>query len=86
MKSETNFLINLSGSSPPTGAKLKIFTVAGRVIKTINVNLSIGYNQIYWDGKDADGDYIANGVYLYKLIIDGNNKKETALQKLVVLK
>jgi hypothetical protein len=86
MKSETYFLINLSGGTPPSGAKLKIFTVAGRVIKTINVNLSIGYNQIYWDGKDADGDYIANGVYLYKLIIDGNNKKETALQKLVVLK
>jgi flagellar hook assembly protein FlgD len=60
--------------------------VAGRLIKTIDTPLNIGYNQIYWDGRDADGDYIANGVYLYKLIIEGNSKKETSLQKLVVLK
>ncbi|HWQ81221.1 MAG TPA: C25 family cysteine peptidase [Ignavibacteria bacterium] len=86
MKNETLFLVNLSGEHPPSAAKIKIFTVAGRVIQTINANLSIGYNQIFWDGRDADGDYIANGVYLYKLIIEGDNKKETALQKLVILK
>jgi flagellar hook assembly protein FlgD len=86
MRNETNFLINLSGNMPPSSSKLKIFTVAGRLIKTIDTPLNIGYNQIFWDGRDADGDYIANGVYLYKLIIEGNNKKETSLQKLVVLK
>ncbi len=86
MKTETLFLVNLSGSYPPSSAKIKIFTVAGRNIKTIETNLSIGQNQIPWEGRDADGDYIANGVYLYKLIIEGNGKKETALQKLVILK
>ena len=86
MKSETNFVINLSGNLPPSSSKIKIFTVAGRLIKTIETPLNIGYNQIFWDGRDADGDYIANGVYFYKLIIEGNNKKETSLQKLVVLK
>ena len=25
-------------------------------------------DRIYWDGKDRDGDEIANGVYLYKII------------------
>jgi len=86
MRNETNFIINLSGNLPPSNSKLKIFTVAGRLIKTIDAPLNIGYNQISWDGRDADGDYIANGVYLYKLIIEGNSKKETSLQKLVVLK
>lgn len=86
MKNETNFVINLSGNMPPSMSKIKIFTVAGRLIKTIETPLNIGYNQIFWDGRDADGDYIANGVYFYKLIIEGNNKKETSLQKLVVLK
>jgi hypothetical protein len=86
MKNETNFVINLSGNMPPSMSKIKIFTVAGRLIKTIETLLNIGYNQIFWDGRDADGDYIANGVYFYKLIIEGNNKKETSLQKLVVLK
>jgi hypothetical protein len=86
MKNETNFIINLTGNMPPSSSKLKIFTVAGRLIKTIETPLNIGYNQVFWDGRDADGDYIANGVYLYKLIIEGNSKKETSLQKLVILK
>jgi hypothetical protein len=86
MKNQTNFIVNLSGNLPPSMSKIKIFTVAGRLIKTIETPLNIGYNQIFWDGRDADGDYIANGVYFYKLIIEGNSKKETALQKLVVLK
>jgi hypothetical protein len=86
MKNETNFIVNLSGNMPPSMSKIKIFTVAGRLIKTIETPLNIGYNQIFWDGRDADGDYIANGVYLYKLIIEGNSKRETSLQKLVVLK
>ncbi|MFA7360230.1 MAG: C25 family cysteine peptidase [Candidatus Kapaibacterium sp.] len=85
MKNETSFLINLSGNMPPSNAKIKIFTIAGRLIKTIESPLNIGFNQISWDGRDADGDYLANGVYFYKLIIEGS-KKETSLQKLVVLK
>lgn len=85
MKNETSFLINLSGNMPPSNSKIKIFTVAGKLIKTIESPLNIGFNQISWDGRDADGDYLANGVYFYKLIIEGS-KKETSLQKLVVLK
>lgn len=26
-----------------------------------------GYNQIYWDAKDNDGDRIANNTYFYKI-------------------
>lgn len=86
MTTETSFLVNLSGSMPPSKSRIKIYTVAGRLIKTIESPLNIGFNQIFWNGRDEDGDYIANGVYLYKLIIEGNSKKETSLQKLVVLK
>jgi len=86
MKNQTTFMFNLSGSNIPTGCKIKIYTVAGRLIKQINASANIGYNQIPWDGKDSDGDYMANGVYLYKLIIDGDNKRETSIQKLAILK
>jgi hypothetical protein len=86
MKSQTSFIFNLSGSDIPNYSKIKIFTVAGRLVKTINFPANIGYNQIPWDGRDDDGDYMANGVYLYKLIIEGNSKKETSIQKLVILK
>ncbi len=86
MKNHTNFIFNLSGSSLPNYCKIKIFTIAGRLVKTINFPANIGFNNIPWDGRDEDGDYMANGVYLYRLIIEGNSKKETAIQKLVILK
>jgi len=86
MKNQTDFIINLAGNVPPSKSKIKIYSVAGRVIKTIETNLNIGYNSIKWDGRDEDGDNIANGVYLYKIIIEGSNKTESKLQKLVMLK
>lgn len=86
MKTQTNFIFNLSGSNVPNYCKIKIFTVAGRLVKTINFPANIGYNQVPWDGRDDDGDYMANGVYLYRLIIEGSSKKEASTQKLVILK
>jgi hypothetical protein len=86
MKGFTTFLFNLSGCNTPSSCKIKIYTVAGRLIKEINTSANIGYNQIQWDGRDSDGDYMANGVYLYKLIIEGDNKKESSIQKLAILK
>lgn len=86
MQTETQFTFKLSGDINPTSCKVKIFTVAGRLIKEIDAPANIGYNQIYWDGKDSDGDYMANGTYLYKFIIQGNSQTETSIQKLVILR
>lgn len=86
MKTETNFMFNLTGEYNPTSCKIKIFTTAGRLIKEINTPAYVGYNSIYWDGKDDDGDYIANGTYLYKMIIQGNSQIETSIQKIAVLR
>ena len=79
-------MFNLAGSEHPAECKIKIYTVSGRLVKIINTPVNIGYNQIHWDGRDTDGDALANGVYLYKMIIEGNIKTETAIQKLVVLR
>jgi flagellar hook assembly protein FlgD len=50
-------------------AQIKIFTVAGRLIQTLQVsNIATQFVQIPWDGRDRDGDAIANGIYLYKII------------------
>jgi len=86
MKNQTSFMFNLAGSEQPSECRIKIYSVSGRLIKVINSHVNIGYNQIYWDGRDSDGDAIANGVYLYKMIIEGDTKTETSIQKLVVLR
>ena len=41
--------------------------------------------ELEWDGRDRDGDQIANGVYLYKLILDDGSEKKEVIEKLVIL-
>ena len=51
---------------------IKIYTVAGRLIRTLGPVFADPIptqNRIPWDGRDDDGDALANGVYLYKLIV-----------------
>lgn len=86
MKEETSFIFNLAGSIVPENFKIKIYTVSGKLIKQIQASVNIGNNKIPWDGKDDDGDFIANGTYLYKLVTEDDSKTITQTQKLVVLR
>ena len=82
----TYFIFDLAGESIPFSSKIKIFSVSGRLIKIITTPVNIGHNQIFWDGRDTDGDALANGVYFYKMILQGVSKTETSINKLVILK
>jgi flagellar hook assembly protein FlgD len=86
MNTETSFIFNLTGSYVPSKFKIKIYTVSGKLIKQIETAVNIGNNQIPWDGRDDDGDLIANGTYLYKLITEDDSQAATQVQKLVVLR
>jgi hypothetical protein len=73
----------------PDELKIRIFTVAGRLIKEISkksFELNYDFNRIHWDGRDQDGDYLANGVYLYKMIMKKGNITQNVIQKLAVIK
>lgn len=68
---------------------IAIYTITGKKIKTIKApGLSSGYNQIYWNGKDGDGDEIANNTYFYKIKAKQlSNKKVTEkIGKLIILR
>jgi len=68
---------------------ISIYTITGRKIKTIDKQFcESGYNQIYWDGKDGDGDEIANNTYFYKIKAKqlGNSKVTEKIGKLIILK
>lgn len=86
MKDNTNFIFNLGGAYAPEKFKIRIYTVSGKIIKELNSPVIIGLNQIPWDGRDNDGDIIANGTYFYKLIAEDELKTETQTQKLVILR
>lgn len=76
---KTTFTFN---SSRDAEVRIKIFTVSGQLIKTLeDPFVSRGFNMIEWDGRDESGDIPANGVYLYKLIakapsLNGSSQKE----------
>ncbi|MCA0387632.1 MAG: C25 family cysteine peptidase [Bacteroidetes bacterium] len=87
--SETWFTYELRGNTPPEEVKIKIFTIAGRLIKELVVPstaMQIGLNKVYWDGRDADGDEIGNGVYLYKLITRYKDRTKTSIEKIAKVK
>jgi len=69
----TRFVFTLTGSEIPTGMRIQIMTVSGKIVRTILQDeigpIHIGRNitQYAWDGKDDFGDQLANGVYLYRV-------------------
>jgi hypothetical protein len=68
--------------------KIKIYTVAGRLIKEIEPPpISDKFVVINWDGKDADGETLGNGIYIYKLMVESSDGTSvTNVGKLAVLK
>lgn len=76
------FTFNLTGSGI---ANIKIFTIAGRLIKTIeDIPCRAGYNQIPWDGLDEYQDEISNGVYLVKAVVKAENSNDEVVEKFII--
>lgn len=56
--------------------KAVIYTVAGRKIRTLHLDAAkqtAGFNSIEWDGRDEMGNEVANGTYLYRVVLNGTN-------------
>ncbi|MFA6025184.1 MAG: C25 family cysteine peptidase [Ignavibacteriaceae bacterium] len=73
----------------PEELTIRVYTIAGRLVKEIkksSAELSMDFNRIYWDTKDQDGNFLANGVYLYKVIVRKDGKSESITQKLAIVK
>ncbi len=88
----TQFTYELS--VPAEKVEIKIFTLSGRLIRTMSGTGSAGFNSgVVWDGRDQDGDKVANGVYIYKVVartrfnVNGEdaNKEAEAIGKAVVM-
>jgi hypothetical protein len=55
-------------ASQDCNVQINIYTLSGRLIcKLDDLNAQIGFNHFHWNGRDQDGDPLANGVYLYKI-------------------
>ncbi|EKB49199.1 C25 family cysteine peptidase [Cecembia lonarensis] len=72
------FVFTVTGSEVPDQIKIQIMTVTGRVVREILQDelgpLRIGNNitEYAWDGRDEFGDQLANGVYIYRVLVRKN--------------
>ena len=79
--SETNFTFILTDYADEI--RIKIYTIAGRLIQDIQVlPQANAYYRVYWNGRDHDGDHVANGIYFYKVIAKSNRSAIEVIQKL----
>ncbi|PWB70560.1 hypothetical protein C3F09_08920 [candidate division GN15 bacterium] len=62
---------------------LAIYNILGEeVAELINGDLTAGTHRVGWDGRDARGNAVASGVYLYRLSVEG----KTMAKKMLLLK
>ena len=76
----TAFVFTVTGSEVPQNIRIQILTITGKVVREITKDelgpIHIGRNitDFKWDGMDAFGQKLANGVYLYRVITNLNGK------------
>ncbi|MDO6439470.1 C25 family cysteine peptidase [Cyclobacterium sp. 1_MG-2023] len=78
--SSVRFVFTVTGAEIPDEIKIQIMTITGKVVKEIFQDelgpVSIGNNitEYAWDGKDEFGDQLANGVYIYRVMVRKNGQ------------
>ncbi|WP_165903804.1 C25 family cysteine peptidase [Hymenobacter gummosus] len=81
--SRTRFVFTLTGTTPPRNMKIQILTISGKVVKEImqselgNVRVGNNISEYAWDGTDTYGDQLANGTYLYRVVLDDPGSEYT---------
>ncbi|MEQ3655033.1 MAG: type IX secretion system sortase PorU [Dokdonia sp.] len=88
--SYTEFWFNHNRPFEPLEVQVQIFTVSGKVVRTLNqivTNDGFLSRDIVWDGRDDFGQTIGKGVYVYKLSVKSTltNKQVEKFEKLVIL-
>ena len=87
MTSYTNFYFehNQKGDLDIT---INIYNVSGQLVKTIKESkygTSTRIDPITWDGTSDNGAPLANGVYIYNMVVtSSNNEKEIGFSKLII--
>jgi len=88
-KSQTTFIYELT--QRVNTFKIKIYTTSGRLVRVLDSNNVFesgtdlnegGYHEVMWDGLDGDGNFIANGIYFYKITAKSGDKTVTRIGKL----
>lgn len=85
----TGFQFEHNRPGDDLNVSIQIFSVSGRLVKTINYNAAASGSRvanITWDAKDEFGDKLARGVYVYRMKVKASDGSiSDKYQKLVIL-
>ena len=74
-------------TAPADSLIVKIYTLSGRLIRELSMPPTPGFLMVEWDGRDADGIEVANGVYYAKIQIKREGEKDiTEILKMMKLR
>jgi hypothetical protein len=74
-------------SATPADVTLRVYTVSGRLIyQRTEHALDARYHQLGWNGHDAEGAVLGNGVYFYRLLARNGTATTMAEGRLVKLR
>ncbi len=74
-------------TAPADSLAIKIYTLSGRLIRELSTDATAGFLMVEWDGTDADGIEVANGVYYAKIHIKRTGEKDiTQILKMMRLR
>lgn len=77
----TRFVFTLTGSEIPEVFTIQIMTISGKIVREIKreelgtIRIGRNISEYAWDGKDDYGDRLANGVYLYRVLVRLNGQR-----------
>ncbi|MBK7671953.1 MAG: hypothetical protein IPJ24_11320 [bacterium] len=84
MGEDTRFLVETGVTG--TG-HISLWSVAGSPVARIGFSADGDDTVIEWDGRDAHGDELANGTYLYRVEIEGHTgTARSDMQRLVIMR
>jgi len=75
--------------SDTASIKYIIFTLTGDIVYSGNLSVTGGQGVqpiIYWDGKNTNGRYVADGGYIIKIQANSNSGSITKFLKLLVIR
>ena len=82
----TIFTFQLQADAP-ADLMLRVFTVNGRMVyEQVERSVLPGYQELRWNGRDAEGEKLANGIYFYRLVAKGPSGSASELGRLVKLR
>jgi hypothetical protein len=89
LRTDTKFVFSSTNMTGDINAEILIYSMTGELVKTIQQEFgeSAGEVQVIpWDGNDENGRPLSNGIYPYRLILQGSNGSFQVSQKVVIIR